>query len=385
MNQSAKPRVLLVNWRDPKHPEAGGAEVHLHEVATRLCNDGFTCIQYSHRYAKAPAFEQIDGVQLNRVGHRLFFNFTVWFCLRSWIRKHQIDVVIDDSNKIPFFIPLFSPVPVIAQIHHLFGTVIFKEAAFPMALYVYFFEQFVPYVYKKVPVLTGSKSTQQEFLRLGMQNVSIAPEGVAKHYHIQPGIEKQHGLIVYIGRIKRYKGLDTLLKAFSQLLKNYPHAHFIIAGSGDDQVRLSEIASRLQISEKVTFLGFVSEEKKVELYTKAWFAVNSSLKEGWGLTSIEANACGTPMLATQVPGLCDSVKDGETGFLVPFGDSKAFISAMDRLLKDRELHTKMCQNCLAWAAQHSWEGAYAVTRQKILDVYRMNGTAVEQQKQVTRI
>jgi glycosyltransferase involved in cell wall biosynthesis len=358
-----KPRVLLINWRDIKNPEAGGAEVHLHEVATRLVRAGFACIQYSHAFPGGPSREEIDGVEVHRAGGKLLFNFTVWLRARAWCRRHAIDVVLDDSNKIPFFLPWFAGRPVVAQIHHLFGRVLFHETAWPMACYVLAFEALMPAAYRRVRVLTGSESSKAELIRKGFGRVEIAPEGADLALYRPPADPRKRGnVIVYVGRIKRYKGLDMILEGAAALKAGFPDLVLKIAGSGDDVPRLKAKAKALGMDGWTEFLGFVSEQRKVELYGEARVAVNSSLKEGWGLTSIEANACGTPVVATNVPGLCDSVRDGETGHLVPFGDSRAFAAAVRRILSDPEGAAVMRERGLAWAARHTWERAYEVTR-----------------------
>ena len=362
-----RPRVLLVNWRDIRNPEAGGAEVHLHEVATRLVRDGFTCIQYSHGFLGGPAEDYLDGVLVRRRGGKFLFNFVVWMRLWAWVRRDRIDVILDDSNKIPFLLPWITSLPVVAQIHHLFGRVLFQETALPMAMYVLAFESLMPSAYRRVRVLTGSESSRQELLAKGFGNVAIAPEGAdLKLYRPNNHAEKRGCRILYVGRIKKYKGLDVILKAAASLKPVFPDLEVEIAGSGDDVPRLKELAGSLGMESWTHFLGFVSEDRKVELYSSARVAVNSSLKEGWGLTSIEANACGTPVVATNVPGLCDSVRDGETGFLVPFGDVTAFAEAIRKILGNPETAAAMRAKGLDWASGHTWERAYEVTRDALL-------------------
>jgi glycosyltransferase involved in cell wall biosynthesis len=367
---AARPRVLLVNWRDIRNPEAGGAEVHLHEVAVRLVKDGFTCIQYSHAFAGGASEEAVDGVLVRRIGGKFLFNFVVWSRLWAWCRRDRIDVVLDDSNKVPFLLPWFTRLPVVAQIHHLFGRVLFHETALPMALYVIAFEGLMPSAYRRSRVLTGSESSRRELLAKGFGRVAIAPEGAdLGRYRPLDGGAKQGNKILYVGRIKKYKGLDVILKAAAGLKPDMPDLELDIAGSGDDVPRLKELARSLGMESWTRFLGFVTEEKKVELYSGARVVVNSSLKEGWGLTSIEANACGTPVVATDVPGLCDSVRDGETGFLVPFGDVSAFAEALRKILADPEKAAVMRAKGLAWAGGHTWEKAYDVTRQALLEAW----------------
>ncbi|MDB5104555.1 MAG: glycosyl transferase group 1 [Fibrobacteres bacterium] len=368
-----RPRVLLVNWRDMRNPEAGGAEVHLHEVAVRLVKDGFRCIQYSHAFPGCLVEEDVGGVTVRRVGGKFLFNFTVWFRLKAWCRRDAIEVVLDDSNKVPFLLPWITGLPVVAQIHHLFGRVLFHETALPMALYVLAFESLMPSAYRRTRVLTGSDSSRRELLAKGFGKVAIAPEGVDLDLYRPPagaGAVKTGRKVLYVGRIKRYKGLDVILRAAARIKAEFPDLEIGIAGSGDDVPRLKELARSLGMEAWTHFLGFVSEARKVELYGAAQVVVNSSLKEGWGLTSIEANACGTPVIATDVPGLCDSVRDGETGYLVPFGDVEAFASALRRILADPAVAESMREKSLEWAHAHTWEKAYEVTRDALLEAWR---------------
>ena len=368
---AARPRVLLVNWRDMRNPEAGGAEVHLHEVAVRLVRAGFTLIQYSHAWKGAAPREDVGGVEVHRTGGKFLFNFTVWLRVRAWCRRHAIDVVLDDSNKIPFLLPWFTGRPVVAQIHHLFGRVLFHETALPMAVYVLAFESLMPSAYRRTRVLTGSDSSRAELIRKGFGNVEIAPEGADLGLYRPPADAAKRGnIILYVGRIKKYKGLDVIVEAVAGLKADFPDLELKIAGSGDDVPRLKEKAKSLGMEAWTHFLGFVSEDRKVELYGEARVAVNSSLKEGWGLTSIEANACGTPVVATDVPGLCDSVRDGETGWLVPFGDAKGFAAALRRILADPAEAEAMRTRALAWADRHTWEKAYEVTRDALVAAWK---------------
>jgi glycosyltransferase involved in cell wall biosynthesis len=380
LESSNRPRVLLVNWRDIRNPEAGGAEVHLHEVAVRLVRDGFTCIQYSHAFPGGSREENIDGVLVRRkggigriagIGGKFLFNYIVWMQLWSWCREHRIDIVLDDSNKIPFLLPWFTSKPVVAQIHHLFGRVLFHETAMPMALYVLCFESLMPLAYRRVRVLTGSESSRRELVSKGFGRVAIAPEGADLELYRPLGDGTKTGCrILYVGRIKKYKGLDVILKAAVTLKSVLPELEIDIAGSGDDVPRLKELARTLGMETWTNFLGFITETRKVELYSSAQVVVNSSLKEGWGLTSIEANACGTPVVATDVPGLCDSVRDGETGLLVPFGDVFAFAEALKKILCEPEVAASMRENALAWAGKHTWEKAYEVTREALLGAWQ---------------
>ncbi len=131
----------------------------------------------------------------------------------------------------------------------------------------------------------------------------------------------------------------------------------MVAGRGDDEARLVGLRDRLGLGDTVDFLGFVSEEEKLELLRRSWLHVLTSPKEGWGITNVEAAACGTPTVASDSPGLRDSVRDGETGILVPHGDVPALAEALSRLLRDDELRASMGGAARRFAESLSWDAS----------------------------
>jgi glycosyltransferase involved in cell wall biosynthesis len=172
--------------------------------------------------------------------------------------------------------------------------------------------------------------------------------------------------LLYLGRLRHYKRVDLILRALVRLRENGISTRLLIAGTGDDEGRLRREASRLDLSEdEVHFLGFVSEEKKVELLQRAWVHILTSPKEGWGITIVEAGACGTPTVASDAPGLRDSVRDGETGFLVPHGDTEALAQRVGLLLRDGEMRRRMGIAARTFAATLSWERTSARLAQAI--------------------
>jgi len=116
------------------------------------------------------------------------------------------------------------------------------------------------------------------------------------------------------------------------------------------------------VADAVRFLGALPNAGKVAALNAAQVAVCPSPKEGWGLTVIEANACGTPVVASRSPGLTESVRDGETGLLTPHGDHAALAAAIVRLLTDRSLRLRMSDAALAWAHGFDWEACYRDSR-----------------------
>ncbi|MGQ9602699.1 MAG: glycosyltransferase family 4 protein [bacterium] len=369
--------ILFVNWRDIANPEAGGAEIHLHEISRRMASMGHRVTVLASFFSGADGEEVIDGVRIIRRGGKFTFNWHVPLVIRQLVRKEHFDVVVDDVNKIPFYTPLYVRKPLLAISHHLFARTIFLETAFPLALYVYASELLIPIVYRNTRIVAVSRSTKQDLVSRGIpsSNISVIHNAV-DHSRYNPDFSKKSPkpLVAYLGRIKRYKRVDVLLKAFKAVVSELKDARLAIAGSGDFLEDLKKLAFKLGISDYIEFLGFVSEETKIELLCKAHVVVNTSSKEGWGVTVIEANACGTPVIASDVPGLRDAVVDGRTGLLVPYGDIDALSCAMIKVLKDHELRRRISEEAISWAKRFSWDESARAMIDVIREVIENRGT-----------
>lgn len=351
-------KILIFNWQDIRNPLGGGAEVHLHEIFKRIAAQGHQVTLCCCSYPGAPAEETIDGIHVIRSGTRNLFNFIVPKQYLARFRHERYDVVVDDINKIPFYTPLFVKEPLIGIVHHLFSKSIFLEAAWPAALYVYGAEQFIPLIYKSLPMAVVSESTREELVQKGFDRSRIAIVPNAVDTALYRPAEKQPPtapLIGHLGRLKKYKSVDHLLEAFKIVWMEFPDARLIIVGEGDVRPALERKASELGIVEATTFAGQVSDAEKVRLLNQMTLAVNCSAKEGWGLTVIEANACGVPVVASDVPGLRDAVLDEQTGLLYEYGNIEQLAQKILLLLRDTQLRQRLVGEALRWAQSFRWE------------------------------
>jgi len=353
-------RVLVINWRDIRNPEAGGAEVHLHEIFRRIAAAGHEVALLAHEWRGAPPEETIDGIRVYRRGRRNTFNFGVPFALRGPLDPARFDVVVDDLNKIPFYTPAYVRRPLLVVVHHFFGESIFHEAPLPIALYVYLHEAAVPLVYRRARFVTVSESSRDELTRRGIppERVSLVMNAVdTAVYRAAAQAEKTRDLIVYVGRLKKYKCIDLLIRAMKRVVAERPAARLVIVGEGDRRPALEALARELALNGTVEFTGFVGVEEKVSLLRRAALSANPSPKEGWGVTVIEANACGTPVIASDVPGLRDAVVHGETGRLIPFGVEERLASEIVSLLADDAERGRLAAGAVAWAHRFSWDAS----------------------------
>ncbi|TRZ49436.1 MAG: glycosyltransferase family 1 protein [Dehalococcoidia bacterium] len=351
-------KILVMNWRDITNPGAGGAEVHIHEVAKRWVKRGHEVTLLCGRYDGSEEDDEIDGVEIIRRGGP----YTVYLhAMKEYLwnlRKRSYDIVIDDINGVPFFTPIYVKRPKIAIMHHLVKDIFFKELPLHKAVLGYVAEKTIRLIYRDTPFIAVSESTKEDLMKFGIpkENINVIYNGV-DHEVYKPSLHSKspNPHVVYIGRLKQYKNLAHLLRAMKIVVntKQLNDVKLTIAGRGDFE-ELKKAVAELGISRYVELLGEVNDNKKVELFDRAWVYVTTSSREGWGLTVIEANACGTPAVAYNVPGLRDSIIDGETGLLVPYGDLEALAKAVIKVLTDDGMRKKMSINAMKWARRFDW-------------------------------
>ena len=351
-------RILAINWRDIRNPEAGGAEVHLHEILSHLVGWGHRATQISAGFEGGSPETEIDGIRILRRGHWFDANFTLPIFARRHMKHNEYDVVIEDINKLPFFMPLYTDKPVVPVIPHLFGTTAFRETNTLIASYVYVMERFIPFIFKRNRFIVISPSTKEDIVRRGVDpgRVDVVLCGLDHSRYRNLGLERfERPTIVHLGRLRKYKSVEVVMRAMRIVLAQVPDARLVIIGDGPHKKALEAEAAGLGLGEAVEFKGFMGGGELVEYLNKSHLLFNPSPKEGWGLTVVEANACGVPVVASDRPGLRDSVRDGETGFLVPYGDEEAFARKAVRLFRDRDLWLRMSGAAVERVGELTWE------------------------------
>ncbi len=359
-------RIIAFNWRDPKHPEAGGAELHLFEILRRIVRDGGRAVWLAERFPGSAADDAVEGIEIHRAGSWYNAHLALGALYRRRFRRERFDLVLDDINKVPFFTPLFATAPVLAVVPHLFGATVFREAPAPVAALVWAHESLIPLVYRNAQFLAISESTRADLAGRGvpLPRIAVARCGLTQEdYGVTvPPEARNHPVIVFLGRLRRYKGAQVAIRALPHVLESVPGARLVIAGDGPYRPTLEALARSLGLGGQIEFRGAVSQRDKVAVLNSAQVAVAPSPKEGWGLTVIEANACGAPVVASRSPGLIESVRDGETGILVPHGDAVALAEGLIRILLDRALRLRMATAAIAWAKTFDWETCYRESR-----------------------
>jgi glycosyltransferase involved in cell wall biosynthesis len=351
-------KLLLVNWQDINNPQAGGAEIHLHEIFGRLAGRGHEVTLLCSSWPGAAAREKVDGMDVHRVGGRHSFTLKAAPYYKRHLSGRDFDLVVEDINKIPLFTPMWMRPPVVGLIPHLFGSTAFREASIPFATAVWVAERPIAHFYEGVPFQAISNSTADDLEERGLErsDVRVIWPGIDHSmFNSDPAVQPfSEPTFAYVGRLKRYKGLELVIDALAGLVAEGTAARLLVAGKGDHEPALRAYAESV-LPGKVEFLGFVAEAEKVDLLRKAWATVYPSPKEGWGITNIEAAASGTPAIASDSPGLRESVAHERSGLLVPHGDEEAWTDALRRIVLDSELRGRLRSGAIRFAAEFSWD------------------------------
>lgn len=348
-------RILILNWRCPMNPRAGGAEFVTFEIARRLVQRGHSIEWFSAGFPGALAEETFGGVRFVRAGRQWTVHWRAFQRYRGKLRK-DFDVVIDEINTIPFFTPLWADIPTVMFMHQLAREVWWYETSFPLSAIGFVAEPRYLRRYRHVPVLTVSPSTRNDLRQLGFEgSICILPEGLEPitELHVD---RLSVPAFLYVGRLAPSKRVADIVSAFARFCASVESAELTLLGDGPSEYvqRLRDLGTRLGVSERIRFLGRVSQREKHQEMARAHMLLLASVREGWGLVVTEANAFGTPAVAYDVPGLRDSIRHDKTGLLTrPTPDALA--DAMLQLWSDPKRYKRLSAGAVAWSSTFSFD------------------------------
>ena len=353
--------IVILNWRDRVHPQAGGAEVVCERLAEQFVGRGWN-VRFLCAHVKGhPRTEVRDGYTVVRRGKR----FTVYPRLLFWLLLHrrQVAGVVDSQNGIPFFSPLVLPrrTPILLLLHHIHQEQFSSYFPRPIATVGRWLESFgCRTVYGKRTVVAVSPSTRsgaRKNLKL-RGNICVIPSGWTIAGTTAGGLPRRatNPTVVSVGRLVPHKRQLLLIEAAAGLIGRMPDLAVHIVGSGPEHARLQSRVVTLGLQRNVRFHQSLSNQQRDELIASSWLVVLPSQGEGWGLTVLEANALGVPAVAFRVPGLRDSIVAGETGWLLEsVGDlAEGVAKALDEL-RDEARALEIADSTRAWAARFTWE------------------------------
>jgi glycosyltransferase involved in cell wall biosynthesis len=365
-------RILFLVSRDDTNPRAAGGDVQGCVYARYLAEAGHDVTYLTSHYPGARRSEVIDGVRVLRPAPPALLPLAA---LRLYQRERgRFDVVYQEAiggTRLPFLAPLYVGKPLVSAWYQANGRIFSNQYPQPLAGALSAAERLLAGLHGRSVVVTPSEARRCDLLRLGFdpKRVFVVPpigiDGPPPGH--RPAVVRQP-LIVWLGKVRRYKRIDHAVQAMQRVITDCPEAKMVIAGRQDDsgyQSELCRLIRDLGLSGRVSFALNLSEEQKYGLLSAARALVLPSPIEGFGIVILEANVCGTPAVVSDgVPE--DAVVDGYNGLRVPFGDIDALGAGLVRVLKDDTLFETISRN----ATQHAGTFSKARVRRQVEDLFR---------------
>lgn len=372
IEESNKITILSLSWRDITSPNAGGAEVHTHEMLRRADKSKFRIYHLSTRTEGQLESEIIDGVIYLRHGN---VSTVIFAAVRFYLLNRQnIDFVIDQCNTHRFFTPLWvKSKKRIFYIHQLTKEIWDYSAKFPLSKIGKAFEEWFLWLNRHDPVITVSESTKDELVERGYDKnkIKIIHNGISfKPWTPQQWCTKEEvPTFIYAGRYSPYKGIDVAIEALACVKRKYPYARLWIIGKKDQEYVHKNLISICKTrhliwedavdnnpSGDIVSWGYVSENKKLELLSRSWALLFPSVREGWGIPITEAGCVGTPCIAFDSPGIRDAIDNGNAGYLCTERTIEGLATQMCLAISNKELLNEKREKAFCFSSQFQWDG-----------------------------
>lgn len=321
----------MLNWRDPKNPKAGGAERVTEAFLRALLERGHEVFWFANAFPGCHAEEVIDGIRVARGGGQ---GSSIVQAMRWYRKQARFDLVIDQHHGLPWYAPWWSGTRCIAYIHEVLGPIWNAFYKWPWNSIGRTQERWTHKLYRKVPFWVPSESTRTALLRHGVRKVKVIPNGTDTFpvAALEPKTLHQPVQLIAVSRLAPNKRVAHAVAATKHLLRSGCDARLTIVGNGEDLPNLRAAAQDPELGDRVTFTGSVSEAEKNAALRRAHLLVHTSIREGWGLNVIEANAMGTPAIVYPVAGLVDSTVHNQTGLVTPAETPEALAQTIQGLL-----------------------------------------------------
>lgn len=337
-------KLLVLNRRDIANPLGGGAEVYTHELCKALADTGADVTYFTSRFRGATREERVDGVRYLRCGNELTVHAHGF--LHAWKNRQHYDLVVDEYNGLGFFGFLLPRCMIL--IHQLYGQFWFRELG-ALGLLPYLLEPLLVRAYRRRPAMTLSESTRDDLFEFGFRDVRIVMVGLAPRPEVDDHAKEDDPTLVFLGRLRSTKRPEDALTILERVQSELPRTKLWMIGRGPEEDKLQRRAQQLR---NVEFHGWVDEERKYELLSRAHLLLVPGVREGFGINVIEAAHEGTPAIGYRVHGLRDSIRDGRTGVLVD-GPEEAAAAAL-QLLRDPARYQEMVEASRAYARTFKW-------------------------------
>ncbi len=349
-------RILHLQYDHPQNPWLGGGGAkYVHEIYRRLCRRHEVTVM-TGGWPGAPREQVIDGVRYLHAGPGLGrIQSQICYGVRAGLRalRRDHDLLVDSVSPFcPTFAGTLTRGPSIADIGlDLYGSARRFRALSPILTAL--LRRNLRGHRHFIAVAPGLERLLREKLGNGI-DVRVVPLGVDQELFALESEEAP--CLLFLGRLDiEHKGLDCLLDAYSLFKQRHPRIGLVIAGSGPEEQKLRRMAEERGLGQAITWAGWVTGSARSDLLRRCLALCIPSRREGWPIVVNEAGACGKPAIGFNTVGVCDVIRDGETGLLVPYEDTPALADAMGRLVDDAPLRHTLGHNARRWAEQFTWD------------------------------
>ncbi len=361
---STRDAVVVLNWRDPWHPEGGGSELYVQQVVHEMRDAGRQMTWVTAAYPGAARDEVIDGVRyVRRGGHITVYLWVAWMLATGGLKRRTgaLDVVLEVQNGMPFLASWWTRTPVAVLVHHVHREQ-WSVVGPALSRVGWFLESRVAVTaHRGARYVAVSDVTRRELVDLGVRatDVTLAYNGMPPVPDFERGPRTSEPTLVVLSRLVPHKQIDHVIAAMPALAEQFPTVRLRVLGDGWWGPELRAQSAALGLDGRIDFLGRVDERTKFEELSRAWVHVLPSVKEGWGLSIVEAGHAGTPSIAYETAGgVTESILDGVTGLLAR--DQDDLTLALSHVLGDNLLREDLGNKAFVRSGEFTWEAGAEV-------------------------
>lgn len=361
-------RFCFLASRDWVHPEAAGGDYYLSNLARGLASRGHRVVYLASSFDGHSSVVKIDGVEVRRMRPGPFYAIRLF---QEYLRvRNSVDVIVEEifgGKKTPALARFYAGRRLVAVWYQRHDKIFAEQYPWGIARMLSLGETLLAKFYREYPVVTLSNKSALEISEIGIDpaNIGIVPSAALMEFPKRedlPPFDEREDTMIFIGKIRKYKRVDHTIMALRKLRDTRRQTRLIIAGNvaeddADYLARLRSLSRQLRVERLVDFKifpGAIPSKEKVSLLKRCKVLLQPSPVEGFSMTTVEANACGTPVVVSDgVPP--DAVVDGVNGLVYPFGNIEAMTNSCGLLLEDPVLWKKVSINGLKMAQRFNWK------------------------------
>ena len=346
-------RFLMLNWRDPINPLAGGAERVTLAYLSELVRRGHEVHWFANDFPGAKSGETVNGIQIARGGGK---GTSILHAIRWHRRQRRFDLVMDQQHGLPWYAPWWCGTNCVAYIHEVLGPIWDAFYPWPINSVGRLQERWTHWLYRRVPFWTASSCTRKILQSHGVKSVKQIPYGVDTLAlpELDPKPLNSPLRLAVVSRLAPNKRIDHAVRVVKCLVDGGVDVRLTIVGGGETEPMLRGLVAELSLQARVDFAGRLCEADKDACLRGAHFLIHTSQREGWGLNVIEANAMGTPAAVYPVEGLIESTLHDQTGLVAAAETPASLAATLIGLIKTPEKYQGFRAKALARAREFHW-------------------------------